>query len=85
MSNKFWLYVQAITFIMVVLGVFLATLNWIDHKLDQRYSLNTVLVYEPCEEYEPSDEEVESWMKTQELFKARAVQIETNKNQKKNA
>lgn len=85
MNSRFWMYIQAITFVTVTLGTLLIALNWVDRKLDERYNLNTVLVYEPCEEYELSDEEVESWMKTQELFKARAVQIETKKSQKKSA
>lgn len=83
MSSKIWLYVQAIIFITVVLGLFLATLHWIDRKLDERYSINSVVVYEQCGEEDPTDEEVEEWMRTQELFKARAIQLETKRMAKK--
>jgi hypothetical protein len=83
MNSKFWLYVQAITFLTVTIGLFLVALNWVDRKMDERYSINSVVVYDPCEDYEPTDEEVEDWIRTQELFKARAIQIEMKKNRKK--
>lgn len=83
MSSRFWFYVQAIVFLTIVLGMFIATIHWIDRKLDERYGFNTVLVYEPCEDTDPSDEEVEHWIKTQDLFKARAIQLEMKKKREK--